>query len=207
MEKTYTCSEIQKLISSIHKPTRRTENIENTTLNIRTIRGWFKYLPPVGKRERANLYGESAVADILAEHGIPELKMLPQENELSFLKDKISSLENTVSSLENKILALQSELEKQVNTNPMINQNNDSNIAPAEEALLKSRLLEEFITKKTDYEFCSKRFEQDFHNKSAYDNSITNLFASSSEKSKLKKAAERIENYELTHYFQKKKNK
>lgn len=168
-------------------------NRHGSSVPIRTIRSWFQNLTPVNDARRNKQYPLEDVANILAKHGIPEL----QEK---VLKDKISSLEK-------EILELQSELKKQVNTKPMISQNNNSNITPAEETLLKSRLLEEFITKKTDYEFCSKRFEQDFHNKSAYNDSITNLFASSSEKSKLKKAAERIENHELTHYFQKKKNK
>lgn len=148
-------------------------NKHGSSVPIRTIRSWFQNSTPVNDARRNKQYPLEDVANILAKHAIPEL----QEK---VLKDKISSLEK-------EILELQSELKKQVNTKPMISQNNNSNITPAEEILLKSRLLEEFITKKTDYEFCSKRFEQDFHNKSAYDNSITNLFASSSEKSKLKK--------------------
>lgn len=166
-----------------------------SSVPIRTIRSWFQNLTPVNDARRNKQYPLEDVANILAKHGIPEL----QEK---VLKDKISSLEK-------EILELQSELKKQVNTKPIISQNNNSNITPSKETILRLKLLEEFITKKTDYEFCEEKFKQDLRNISSYYYSFSTLFSSPEESNSQEaiKASNRLKECNLEYYFQKKENK
>lgn len=180
--KTYTHSQIYSLVKKQYK--------KNVTL--RTIRNWFQQLTPINYPAKRNeQYSVEDVATVLANHGIPQLK-------ISLVQ---SQTNNDINKKKNTKIATN----KNNNTHQK-SENSDLGLIN-EENSLKIKLLEEFIIKNTSYRFCDDKFKHDLHNKRIYDESFSNLLFSINE-SKLqeaKKAAQRIESLDLEYYFQKRK--
>lgn len=180
---TYTCNQIYSLITKQYK----------RKITIRTIRNWFKNSIQVNDpNERPAQYSAEEVADILASHGILQLKISLLQHQLN---TNYSEQDNDIK-IGNDNIAHSKNIN---NSSELMSEDDSFNV-------IKIKLLEKFITQNTDYKFCDEKFRHDLQSKYIYDESISNLFSplGESELLEVKKAAMRIESLDLKYYFKQK---